>query len=88
MAFKPESEHNEGIIVTFSCEYGDIEVTHRVGFFVRRIQNHIEIGEEVDRGYNYGKINFGSRVDIVIPLGISSKLKTNTRVYGGLTQIY
>ena len=56
MAFKPESEHNEGIKVTFASKYGDIEVTQRVGFFVRRIQNHIKIGENVKRGYNYGKI--------------------------------
>lgn len=88
MAFKPESKHNEGIKVTFSCIYGDLEVTQRVGFFVRRIKNYIKVGDNVERGYNYGKINFGSRVDILLPYGMVSKLKTNTRVSGGLTILH
>lgn len=87
MANTPESDHNSGVEVVFNSKYGDIVVTQRVGFFVRRIQNHIDIGEYVERGYNYGKINFGSRVDIILPEGKTSILKPKQRVYGGLTII-
>lgn len=85
MANTPESDHNAGVEVVFNSQFGDIVITQRVGFLVRRIQNHVDIGEYVDRGYNYGKINFGSRVDIILPIGITSILKPKQRVYGGLT---
>lgn len=87
MANTPASDHNAGVEVVFNSRIGDIVVTQRVGFLVRRIQNHIDIGEYVERGYNYGKINFGSRVDIILPDGMSSILKPKQRVYGGLTII-
>ena len=87
MANTPASDHNAGVEVVFNSKFGDIVVTQRVGFLVRRIQNHIDIGEYVERGYNYGKINFGSRVDIILPEGMTSILKPKQRVYGGLTII-
>lgn len=87
MANTPASDHNAGVEVVFNSKFGDIVVTQRVGFLVRRIQNHIDIGEYVERGYNYGKINFGSRVDIILPEGMTSILKPKQRVYGGLTVI-
>tara|TARA_Y100001958_G_C21220507_1_gene545846 strand:+ start:166 stop:696 length:531 start_codon:yes stop_codon:yes gene_type:complete len=87
MATKPESIHNEGVKVTFTSQYGDIEVTQRVGFFVRRIINNIKIGDIVKRGYNYGYITFGSRVDILLPENMKSSLIVNQKVYGGITKI-
>ena len=87
MANKPESIHNEGVKVIFSSALGDIEVIQRVGFFVRRIQNYIQVNEFVQRGYNYGKINFGSRVDIVLPQNNNTILKVNQKVYAGITRI-
>ena len=82
MANTPASNHNAGVEVVFNSKFGDIVVTQRVGFLVRRIQNHININEYVERGYNYGKINFGSRVDIILPKGMKSILKPDQRVYG------
>ena len=87
MATKPESIHNEGVNVTFTSQYGDIEVTQRVGFFVRRIVNNIKIGDLVKRGYNYGYITFGSRVDILLPENMKSILYVDQKVYGGITKL-
>ena len=87
MAFKPQSEHNEGIKVTFGSELGDIIVTQRVGFLVRRINNNIEIGDEVKQSAPYGIIVFGSRVDIIIPENLKCILKKGQKVKGGITPL-
>ena len=87
MANKPESIHNEGVKVTFSSTIGDIEVVQRVGFFVRRIQNYIKVKDMVKRGENYGKINLGSRVDILLPFNYTTILQTGQKVFAGITKI-
>ena len=87
MANTPESIHNEGVKVVFSSHLGDIEVTQRVGFFVRRIKNKINIGDIVKRGDNYGIIFLGSRVDILLPNNHSTKLKIKDKVFAGITVI-
>ena len=87
LANTPDSYHNAGIKVIFDSLLGPIEVTQRVGFFVRRIQNHISIGEKLKRSQKYGKINFGSRVDILLPENIKTTLKKGDYVWGGETII-
>jgi len=87
MANKPESIHNEGVKVIFSSAIGDIEVVQRVGFFVRRIQNYIKVNDLVKRGENYGKINLGSRVDILLPFNYTTKLQVGQKVFAGITKI-
>ena len=85
MAILPKSSHNAGVKVVFDTEYGDLVVTQRVGFFVRRIQNNIKIGDIVKQCSPYGIICFGSRVDIVIPENTKCILKKGQRVVGGKT---
>ena len=87
MATKPESSHNEGVKVIFSSKYGDISVTQRVGFFVRRIQNNINVDDKVKQSEPYGVIRFGSRVDIILPDKVKCILKKNQRVIGGVTPL-
>tara|TARA_B100000780_G_C21070835_1_gene430886 strand:+ start:239 stop:751 length:513 start_codon:yes stop_codon:yes gene_type:complete len=87
LANTPESGHNEGIKVIFESNFGEIEVIQRVGFFVRRIQNTIKKNEYVERNKIYGKINFGSRVDIKLPEGFVTNLIVGQKIYGGITPI-
>ena len=87
MAFKPSSDHNAGVKVTFTSELGDIIVTQRVGFFVRRIKNNINLGDNIKQSNPYGIIMFGSRVDIVLPDNINSILKKGDKVVGGETPL-
>lgn len=86
-ANKPESIHNEGVKVVFNSVYGDIIVIQRVGFFVRRIINNINKGENVQRSKIYGFITLGSRVDIELPENLNSKLTVNDKLIGGITPI-
>jgi len=58
-----------------------------VGFFVRRIQNYIKVNDFVKRGENYGKINFGSRVDILLPSNYTTNLQIGQTVFAGITKI-
>ena len=85
MAILPKSSHNAGVKVVFDTEYGDLSVTQRVGFFVRRIQNNIKIGDIVKQCLPYGIICFGSRVDTVLPENTECILKKGQRVIGGET---
>ena len=87
MATKPESSHNEGVKVVFSSKYGDISVTQRVGFFVRRIQNNINVDDKIKQSEPYGVIRFGSRVDIILPEKVKCILKKDQRVIGGVTPL-
>ena len=87
MAFKPESDHNEGVKVTFGSELGDIIVTQRVGFLVRRINNNIDMGDEVKQSDPYGIIVFGSRVDIILPDNLKCILKRGQILEGGITPL-
>ena len=83
----PSSKHNEGVRVVFTSIYGDIIVIQRVGFFVRRIINNINIGDSVKRSNIYGVITFGSRVDIELPYFLRTKLKVGDKLIGGETPI-
>ena len=87
MATSPKSLHNEGVRVVFSSGYGDISVTQRVGFFVRRIQNNINIDDNVKQSEPYGVIKFGSRVDIILPNNVKNIIKKGERVVGGVTPL-
>ena len=87
MAYKPSSEHNEGVKVIFDSELGDIHVTQRVGFLARRIHNNIKLGDKVKETDPYGIIMFGSRVDIALPNNLKCILKEGDRVVGGITPL-
>ena len=88
LANTPESSHNEGIRVVFSSSLGDIIVTQRVGFFVRRIINTIKLHELVTRSEQYGFITFGSRVDIELPYYLHTNLKVGQYLKGGFTPLH
>tara|TARA_B110001469_G_C9614289_1_gene305717 strand:- start:299 stop:811 length:513 start_codon:yes stop_codon:yes gene_type:complete len=87
LATNPKSSHNEGVRVVFRCQYGDIVVTQRVGFFVRRIINSIKKNDILNRSDKYGFITFGSRVDIILPENKISCLKVGDKLIGGITRI-
>ena len=87
MAFNPSSDHNAGVKVTFDTNLGDIMVTQRVGFFVRRIINDIKIGDKIKQCNPYGLIMFGSRVDIILPENLICILKKGDKVVSGVTPL-
>jgi len=87
-----KSRYNEKCIHTLITKYGKIIIYQIAGFFVRNIQHYKNIGDNVNICDKLGMINFGSRVDIILPkisnVGFCKLLVTkNNYVKGGTTKI-
>ena len=63
---------------------GVVQIT---GLIARRIVCHPRVGEWLARGVRYGLIRFGSRTDVVLPLGAELRVRPGERVRGGKTVI-
>ena len=63
------------------------EVVQITGLIARRIICHPEVGEWLERGVRYGLIRFGSRTDVVLPLGSRARVSRGDRVRGGASVI-
>lgn len=61
----------------------DIPVVQIAGLIARRIVCNISINQEVERGFVYGLIKFGSRVDIYLPDDIEPLVKVGQTMIGG-----
>ena len=63
-------------------------VVQITGFIARRIVDWVKIGENVEQGYLYGLIKFGSCTEIIIPAkGINLLVRKGQKVKGGKTII-
>jgi phosphatidylserine decarboxylase len=68
---------------------GNIEVLVKqiAGALAKRIVNYLEVGEEVGQTEEMGFIKFGSRVDLLLPVGTKINVELNQVVQGGVTVI-
>jgi phosphatidylserine decarboxylase len=57
------------------------------GAVAKRIINYLEVGQKVDQGQEMGFIKFGSRVDLLLPVGTKLNVQLNEVVKGGVTVI-
>lgn len=62
-------------------------VIPKAGSIARRISSWIRAGDEVEAGARIGLIHFGSRTDVVLPLGSEPLVSPGDRVRAGLTPI-
>jgi len=62
-------------------------VVQITGLIARRIVCHPKVGDWVPRGARYGLIRFGSRTDVVLPVGARARVAPGERVRGGKTII-
>jgi phosphatidylserine decarboxylase len=82
--------HNENVLVGIeSTERPGEKVAVRLiaGVLARRIVPWIAAGDEVARGERISLIQFGSRVDIYLPLSTQVRVRLGDRVRGGETVI-
>jgi len=90
-ALKKESAaHNENVLIGFeSSEKPGEKISVRLiaGVLARRIVPWIGVGDEVARGERISLIQFGSRVDIYLPLTAQIRAKLGDTVRGGETII-
>lgn len=86
VAWNPKSStHNERHSVVIKSDSAIILVKQIAGAVAKRIVNYLEIGQLVEQGKEMGFIKFGSRVDVLLPVGTELNVKLNQSVKGGVT---
>ena len=81
------SELNEQTVVIIDNGRQKILMKQIAGAVARRIVNVVEIGAKVKTGEKIGMIKFGSRVDLLLPLGAKINVKLDDIVTAGETII-
>jgi phosphatidylserine decarboxylase len=86
VAWHPKSStENERWSVAVKNNYGTILYKQIAGALAKRICNYTTVGQQVKQSEEYGFIKFGSRVDILLPLGTNINVHLNEVVKGGVT---
>ncbi len=88
VAWNPKSStENERHSVVLEKNGQQILVKQIAGALAKRIVNYLKVGSTVQQGTELGFIKFGSRVDLILPLGTELKVSLNQRVKGGVDVI-
>lgn len=78
------SVHNERNALTVRTNTGRKFVCVQIaGLIARRIVNCVTSGERVKKGDRYGMIQFGSRLDLYLPLGFEIAVKPGDKTIAG-----
>jgi phosphatidylserine decarboxylase len=86
VAWNPKSStENERHSVVIRNPKGEVLVKQIAGALAKRIINYLSVGQKVEQGAEMGFIKFGSRVDILLPVGAKVNVKLNENVKGGVT---
>jgi phosphatidylserine decarboxylase len=80
------AELNEQSICSLRADDGHSIVFKQIaGLLARRIVFNRRVGEHVERGERVGLIKFGSRCDVLLPVGARPAVKVGENVKGGST---
>jgi phosphatidylserine decarboxylase len=87
-AYRPEAGHlNEHAEVTVDHGGQLVVVRQVVGLMARRVVCRLREGEEVSAGDRLGVMKFGSRMDVLMPVGTSVHVAVGDRVVAGVTRL-
>lgn len=85
-AQRDASHSNERIEVVLKDAAGNIiKVAQVAGLVARKIECRLIPGQEVQQGYRFGMIRFGSRLDVYLPLGSRALVSRGQKVKAGVT---
>jgi len=88
VAWDPKSStDNERHSVVIRKGETEILVKQIAGALAKRIVNYLKIGQDVNQTDEMGFIKFGSRVDLLLPVGTKINVTLNQMVQGGVTVI-
>lgn len=88
VAWNPKSSiDNERHTVVIRKGEKEILVKQIAGAVARRIINYLKVDQEVIQSEEMGFIKFGSRVDLLLPIGTKTNVTLNEQVKGGVTII-
>lgn len=86
VAWNPKSStENERHSVVIKKGNTEILVKQIAGAVAKRIINYLKVGNNVKQGEEFGFIKFGSRVDLLLPIGTKINVGLNEVVKGGVT---
>jgi len=86
VAWHPESStENERHSVVLANDRTSILVKQIAGALAKRIVNYLSVGQKVEQGNELGFIKFGSRVDVILPIGTKVDVQLGQTVQGGVT---
>jgi phosphatidylserine decarboxylase len=86
VAWNPKSStENECFSTVLKTPSGEVLVKQIAGALAQRISNYLHVGEPVKQNEELGFIRFGSRVDLLLPLGTRIRVKIGDTVKGGVT---
>lgn len=86
VAWHPKSStENERHSIVIRHPKGEILAKQIAGALAKRIVNYLTVGQKVEQSAEYGFIKFGSRVDLLLPVGTKVNVKLNEVVKGGVT---
>jgi phosphatidylserine decarboxylase len=88
VAWDPKSStDNERHSVVIRKGSTEVLVKQIAGALAKRIVNYLQVGQKVQQGDEFGFIKFGSRVDLLLPVGTKVNVNLNQMVQGGVTVI-
>jgi phosphatidylserine decarboxylase len=86
VAWNPKSStENERHSVVINHGGREVLVKQIAGALAKRIINYLELGQEVKQSEELGFIKFGSRVDVLLPVGTKIRVELNQVVQGGVS---
>lgn len=86
VAWHPKSStENERHSVVYKSGDKEMLVKQIAGALAKRIVNYLKPGDKVKQAEEMGFIKFGSRVDLLLPLGTKVEVQMNQKVKGGVT---
>jgi len=81
------SEKNEQTHIGVRTDNGKIFFKQIVGIVARRLAWDIDVGDELLVGERFGMMKFGSRMDVMVPLGTDIYVKIGQQVVAGVTML-
>lgn len=88
VAWHPKSStENERHSVVIRKNDKEVLVKQIAGALAKRIVNYLQVGQKVNQTDEMGFIKFGSRVDLLLPVGTKVNVELNQAVQGGVTVI-
>ncbi|GAA4744078.1 phosphatidylserine decarboxylase family protein [Flavisolibacter ginsenosidimutans] len=86
VAWHPKSStENERHSVVYKSGGKELLVKQIAGALAKRIVNYLKPGDNVKQAEEMGFIKFGSRVDLLLPIGTKIEVNMNQKVKGGVT---
>ena len=79
------SEENEAVTIWLDTQIGPVGVRQLSGAIARRIVCWATEGTKLDKADRYGLIQFGSRVELFLPLSCTVKVVPGQKVVGAIT---